>query len=772
MEKQLFTDGWSYGTEGQPMRPVTLPHDALLSQPRSRDCAGGSACGFFESGVYVYEKHFLVPESWKEHHLILEFEGVYRSSTVYINGTAAGGAAYGYAPFFVTLDDFLRFGEENTVRVVADAKGQPDSRWYPGGGIYRPVWLWNGPKDSIEPESVQISTVSYDPAVIRVRSPKAVCVTVGAVSGSGTDFTLTIPEAKLWSEDSPTLYTASATNGTDHAELCFGIRHISWSAEGLFVNGRRTLLRGGCIHHDNGIVGAAAYDESEFRRARILKEQGFNALRMAHNPCSRAMLDACDKLGLYVIDELWDMWFSHKNKYDYASDWQAHHMEDLRAVVRRDYNHPCVIMYSLGNEVSEPAVQRGVDACCGMAEYLQEADPGRAVTAGLNLAIIASSKRGKGVYDDAEGGRKSDQDEKMRGMNSTMFNLITNVVGSGMNKAANLESTYRTAQPVIDALDIAGYNYASGRYPLEGKRHPGKIIYGSETFHRDIAKNWAMVKKYPYVLGDFMWTAWDYLGEAGLGAWAYTDDGRGFSKPYPWLLADSGAIDILGDPGAPMALARAAWEQTDTPAICVRPVNHPGVKPYQGVWRGSNAIASWSWRGCEGNPAVIEVYSSAYSVELLLNGKKIGRKRLKNCTAVFKTGYTSGELTAVCRDKAGTETGRSTLVSADRNLQLRLTPEQNRANSGEIIYIPVTICGRNGSVEANADETLTACVENGELLGFGSANPRTEESYQSGSFRTYYGRALAVIRTGKNGTTKLTVCGESLAAQTAEVKIR
>lgn len=772
MEKQLFTDGWSYGTDGQPMHSVTLPHDALLSQPRSRDCAGGSACGFFEGGVYVYEKHFLVPENWKERHLILEFEGVYRSSTVYINGTAAGSAAYGYTPFFVTLDEFLRFGEENTVRVVADAKGQPDSRWYPGGGIYRPVWLWNGPKDSIEPESVQISTVSYDPAVIRVRSPKAVCVTIGAISGSGTDFTLTIPEAKLWSEDSPALYTASVTNGADHAELCFGIRHIRWNAEGLFVNGRRTLLRGGCIHHDNGIVGAAAYDESEFRRARILKEQGFNALRMAHNPCSRAMLDACDKLGLYVIDELWDMWFSHKNKYDYASDWQTQHMEDLRAVVRRDYNHPCVIMYSLGNEVSEPAMQCGVDACREMAEYLRTADPGRAVTAGLNLAIIASSKRGKGVYDNAEGGRKNDKDEKMRGMNSTMFNLITNVVGSGMNKAANLESTYRAAQPVIDMLDITGYNYASGRYPLEGKRHPGKIIYGSETFHRDIAKNWAMVKKYPYVLGDFMWTAWDYLGEAGLGAWAYTDDGRGFSKPYPWLLADSGAIDILGEPGAPMALARAVWERTDVPAICVRPVNHPGVKPYKGVWRGSNAIASWSWRGCEGNPAVIEVYSSADSVELLLNGKKIGRKRLKNCTAVFRTEYASGELTAVCRDKAGNETGRSTLVSADQDLQLRLTPEQNQTNSGEIIYIPVAICGKNGSVEANADETLTACVENGELLGFGSANPRTEESYQSGSFRTYYGRALAVILAGKNGTTKLTVCGEYLAAQTAEVKIR
>ena len=772
MEKQLFTDNWSYGTEGQIMRPVTLPHDALLSQPRRGGSAGGSACGFFESGVYVYEKHFFVPESWKESHLILEFEGVYRNSTVYVNGTAAGGSAYGYTPFFVTLDEFLCFGKENTIRVVADAKGQPDSRWYPGGGIYRPVWLWNGPKESIEPGSVEISTVSYDPAVIRIRSPKAVSVTVGAAKGSGTDFTLTIPEAELWSEDSPVLYTASVTNGTDRAELSFGIRYISWNAEGLFVNGRRTLLRVGCIHHDNGIVGAAAYDESEFRRARILKEQGFNALRMAHNPCSGAMLDACDNLGLYVIDELWDMWFNHKNKYDYASDWEAHHMEDLHAVVRRDYNHPCVIMYSIGNEVSEPAVERGVEACREMAEYLRTQDPGRAVTCGLNLAIIASSKRGRLIYDDKEGGRKNDKDEKMRGMNSTMFNLITNIVGSGMNKAANLESTYRAAQPVIDTLDIAGYNYASGRYPLEGKRHPGKIIYGSETFHRDIAKNWTMVKKYPYVLGDFMWTAWDYLGEAGLGAWAYTDDGRGFSKPYPWLLADSGAIDILGTPGAPMALARAVWERTDVPAICVRPVNHPGVKPYRGVWRGSNAVKSWSWRGCDGNPALIEVYSSAYSVDLLLNGKKIGRKRLKKCRAVFRTEYSPGELTAVCRNKAGAETGRSTLVSADRNLQLRLTPEEKQVDSGRIVYIPIAICGKNGSVEANADERLTACVENGELLGFGSAEARTTESYQSGSFRTYYGRALAVIRTGKKGTTKLTVCGESLAPQTTGVKIR
>lgn len=745
MQKTNFNDNWSYNG-----KTVTLPHDAMLEAGRTPDSPGGSANAFFCGGEYVYEKKFSVPTEWKDQHLLLQFEGVYKNSKVYVNGKEAGGAAYGYIPFFVCLDGLLQYGAENAIRVVADNKELPNSRWYTGGGIYRPVWLWQGSKDSIEPESVQISTVSTKPAVIRVQSPKKVTVAVDSVSGTGTDFTLTIPDAKLWSEETPYLYTAQVTNGTDSEDIRFGIRKVTWYKTGLYVNGKRTLLRGGCVHHDNGILGAATHDGAEYRRVKLLKEAGYNAIRASHNPCSRAMLDACDELGVYMMDETWDMWFHHKNKFDYASDWRANHIDDIRAMVKRDFNHPSVILYSIGNEVSEPAKDEGIAAVWEMTELIHSLDPNRAVTGGFNLMIISSAKKGKGVYDDEQGGRKNDSDTKMQGMNSTMYNLIASMVGTGMNKSANSKAADLATAPALDLLDMAGYNYASGRYPLEGKAHPDRVIFGSETFPQDIAKNWAMVKQYPYLIGDFMWTAWDYLGEAGIGAWAYTDDGRRFNKPYPWLLADCGAFDILGNPGAPVALAQAAWELDSAPWVGVQPVNHPGVKPSKSTWRGSNAVASWAWSGCEGNKAVVEVYSSAPVVELLLNGKSLGKKKPKLCKATYKTKYAAGKLEAVAYGADGRELGRTVLSSAQKKLHLETSVEQY----GDLRYVAISIADENGTVECNADEKLTVTVENGELLGFGSANPRTEETYQSGSFTTYYGRALAIVR-GENAKVKI-----------------
>lgn len=750
MQKTNFNDNWIYNG-----KTVTLPHDAMLEAGRTPDSPGGSANAFFRGGEYVYEKKFNVPTEWNDQHLLLQFEGVYKNSKVYVNGKEAGGAAYGYIPFFVCLDGLLQYGAENAIRVVADNKDLPNSRWYTGGGIYRPVWLWQGPKDSIEPESVQISTVSTEPAVIRVQAPKEVTVTVDSVSGTGTDFTLTIPGATLWSEDTPRLYTAHVTNGADSEDIRFGIRKVTWDKTGLYINGRRTLLRGGCLHHDSGILGAATHDGAEYHRVKLLKEAGYNAIRASHNPCSRAMLDACDELGVYMMDETWDMWFHRKNKFDYASDWHENHMDDIRAMVKRDFNHPSVILYSIGNEVSEPAKDEGIAAVRKMTELIRNLDPNRAVTGGFNLMIINSAKKGKDIYDAEQGGRKNDSDAKMQGMNSTMYNLIASVVGTGMNKSANSKAADLATAPALDLLDMAGYNYASGRYPLEGKAHPDRVIFGSETFPQDIAKNWAMVKQYPYLIGDFMWTAWDYLGEAGLGAWAYTDDGRRFNKPYPWLLADCGAFDILGNPGAPVALAQAAWELDSAPWVGVQPVNHPGVKPSKATWRGSNAVASWAWHGCDGNKAVVEVYSSTPVVELLLNGKSLGKKKQKLCKVTYKTKYAAGKLEAVAYGADGRELGRTVLSSAQKNLHIETSVEQY----GDLRYVAISITDENGTVECNADEKLTVTVENGELLGFGSANPRTEETYQSGSFTTYYGRALAIVR-GENA--KVTITGSSL----------
>ncbi len=764
MQKIVFNNHWTVGGKA-----VTLPHDAQIAEKRGADVGGGGH-GYFPGGVYTYEKTFTAPAEWESKTILAEFEGVYKNATISLNGKELMFHPYGYTGFFVELLG-LNYDSENTLTVVADNSKLPNSRWYSGSGIYRPVWLWECEKDGLRPESVKITTVSIDPAVIRVQSPISIKAEVAGVSGEGVDFKLTIPDAKLWSAEEPNLYTAHITAGAgDETEIVFGIRQITWSNKGLFINGKETLLRGGCVHHDSGILGAATYAESEERRVRILKENGFNAIRSSHNPASKALLDACDKLGMYVMDETFDMWYNRKNPYDYGCDFNDWWEKDVTSMVERDKNHPSVILYSIGNEVAEPFEQKGIDAGQRMIDLIHKLDDSRPVTCGVNLMIIGRAAKGQGIYQDGEqktGGGESKKEKE--GQNaSLMFNIMASFVGSGMNKGGNSKKVDALTTPFCDALDIAGYNYGSGRYPLEEKAHPNRVIFGSETFPQDIWKNWQMVKKYPYLVGDFMWTSWDYLGEAGIGAWSYTG-GMPFNRPYPWVLAGAGVIDILGIPDGSCKYASTVWGLEGNPVIAVRPVNHPGVRPSKSVWRGTNAILSWSWAGCEGNKAEVEVYSDQASVELFLNGKSLGKKPVKECKAMFKTKYAPGTLTAVAYDASGRETGRSELTSAD-GAKIAVQPEKTEAAPGEIVYVPVNIVGENGVVESNADRKLTVTVEGGELLAFGSANPCTEEQYHTGSFTTYYGRALAVVRAGESGAIKVAAADGDLTGE-AEIAI-
>ncbi|MBO6157700.1 MAG: DUF4982 domain-containing protein [Firmicutes bacterium] len=712
------------------------------------------------------------PSEWAGKDVLVEFEGVYKNASISLNGQELCFHPYGYTGFFVPLTD-LKIGEENTLTVVADNSKLPNSRWYSGAGIYRPVWLYVCENGGLTPESVKISTESINPAVIRVQSPVSVRAEVAGITGEGTDFTLTIPEARLWSAEEPNLYTAKITAAEgDETEVTFGIRQITWSNKGLFINGKETLLRGGCVHHDSGILGAATYAESEERRVRILKENGFNAIRSSHNPASAAMLEACDRLGMYVMDETFDMWYNRKNPYDYGLDFKDWWEKDTTAMVVRDYNHPSVILYSIGNEVAEPCEQKGIDAGRAMVDLCHRLDPTRPVTCGTNLMIIGRAAKGQGIYQDGEQktGGKEGKPEKEGQNASLMFNIMASFVGSGMNKGGNSPKIDALTTPFLDSLDIAGYNYGSGRYPLEEKAHPNRVLFGSETFPQDIWKNWQMVKKYPYLVGDFMWTSWDYLGEAGIGAWSYTG-GMPFNRPYPWILAGAGVIDILGIPDGSCKYASTVWGLENNPVIAVRPVNHPGVRPSKSVWRGTNAIMSWSWAGCEGNKAFVEVYSDQAQVELLLNGKSLGRKKVKECKAYFKVKYAPGTLTAVSFDAGGRETGRSELISASGPARIAVRPEKAKVMAGEILYVPVNIEGPNHIVESAADRKLSVTVDGGELLAFGSANPCTEEQYHTGSFTTYYGRALAIVRAGESGnvTVKATD-GKETASAAAEIE--
>lgn len=268
-----------------------------------------------------------------------------------------------------------------------------------------------------------------------------------------------------------------------------------------------------------------------------------------------------------------------------------------------------------------------------------------------------------------------------------------------------------------------------------------------------------------------MWTAWDYLGEAGLGAWSYTG-GMPFNRPYPWILGGAGVIDILGIPDASCKYAATVWGLLEKPVIGVRPVNHPGVRVSKSVWRGTNAMESWAWKGCDGNKAVVEVYARAAKAELLINGKSIGKKKLKECKTMFKTKYVSGTITAVAYDDNGTEISRSEMHCATGKVRISAIPEEKEMKAGDIVYIPVSLIGENGVVECNADTKLSVSVTGGELLAFGSANPCTEERYDSGSFTTYHGRALAVVRAAQTGKVEIVVSGAEFESAKAEILVK
>lgn len=782
-----FNQDWILTKEDQNPQKVTLPYDAMIHENRVPNTAGGSGHGYFPGGIYEFTKQFDVPADWKGKCISFLFEGVYKNAAVYINGIEAYFRPNGYVPFVVPADEYLNYGQINEIKVIADNHDLPNSRWYTGSGIYRPVSLLIADQSHILWEGVQITTLSYQNPQIHIHTN----VTDGDVSveildkGSviataiGTDVDIHLPGALLWDEDQPYLYDCHVTltkDGVvvDEVTEHFGIRMITWSNKGLFVNGKETLLRGGCVHHDNGILGAVSFAKSEERRVRIMKEAGFNAIRSAHNLCSKAMLDACDKYGVYLMDETFDTWYMGKNPYDYHLYFDEWWKEDTKAMVLRDFNHPSVILYSIGNEVAEPCEEKGVDIGREQVEFIHSLDTSRPVTCGTNLMIVARAADGNGIYQDADTNnekQKNASQMEVKGNASLMFNTIATFIGTGMNKAANSDKADKINSPFLDCLDIAGYNYASGRYPLDGKKHPDRVIFGSETFPQDIGKNWEMVKKYPYLVGDFMWAGWDYLGESGIGAWSY-NGGLPFARPYPWVLAGSGVIDITGVPDASCRYAATVWGQTSAPVIGVKPVNHPGERATKSVWRGTNAIESWSWNQCEGNKAEVEVYADADHAELFLNGKRIGRKKLKMFKAIFKTRYQSGALEAVTYNNAGQEIGRQRLTSATAPYHIAVRPEEDVIAKEDIVYVNIHIEGTNDIIESNYDRDLTITADGGELLAFGSSIPCTAQSYDSHTFCTYHGRLQAVIRATDADSIKVRVTGEGITEGTAEIRVK
>lgn len=771
MKPTPLLTGWTCRHLGDtaPGKTVTLPHDAMLAEPRTALSAGGTNTGWYEGYDYEYRRTLTVPENELADTHILEFEGVYHNAEVWLNGQQAAFRPYGYTNFYVDCAPYLHAGE-NELRVIARNADQPNSRWYSGAGIYRPVQLWTARGARIALNGVKIRTLSLDPAVVEVRvkttAPGTVRLMVDDLpavqqeSDGKAVFTLTLDNARLWTPETPNLYTCRVSFADDEVTETFGVRKVAWGTDGFLLNGKRYIIQGACIHHDNGLLGAVCDPDAVARKVRLLKENGYNAIRSAHNPCSKALLAECDRQGMLVMDEYIDHWYIHKTEHDYVDYFNDWWHQDLTDMVEKDYNHPCVVLYSTGNEVSETAQKRGIALTKEMTDFLHGLDDSRPVTCGVNIFFNFLSSIGFGVYSDEKAKKEAERAEKAKqrgekaakkkAVGSQFFNNLAGLLGDEfMKRGATLHGCDVKTRDAFANMDIAGYNYGIYRYKHDLKKYPQRLILGSETFCNDAYKFRELAKQEPRLVGDFVWAGMDYLGEVMVGSWEYADYAETFDGGPGWVSAGSGRIDLTGKPLGEALYTRVALEADNGPYIAVCPVNHTGDRHSPSAWKMTNAMPSWSWTGCEGRKANVEVYARAARVELVLNGHTVGSKTLKNdCLAKFSIPYESGTLEAVSYDAADHEIGRCKLQSAGGTTRLTLDAEEPTVKPGHLCYVRLRYTDENGITKPLARGSIQVQVRGGTLVGLGSACPFNKHSYLGSETDTYYGEALAIVRMG------------------------
>ena len=803
MKRVALHDGWTVGpklgafeqpTESTAPRPVTLPHDAIRDLPRSASSDQGVNTGYYPGGVFEYGIDLDVPAAWRDMTVLLEFEGVYRDAVVLVNGDVAAHEANGYNGFVVHLDSFLHFGQSN--RITVEARAHRDSRWYSGAGIYRPVHLIVADPLHIPLGGTRITTpdIDADRAIIeiattveneyrhtrtarltwQITAPEGEIVarasapiTVLPGESATARVRIVVDKPELWHPKSPALYalTTTLTDSGVHIDTdtaAFGVRRLQIdSSHGLRINGDPILLRGACVHHDNGPLGAATIDAAEDRRVRLLKAAGFNALRSAHNPMSRAMLDACDRHGLLVMDELTDVWTRSKTAFDTAGSFPDRWKHDLAVLVAKDVNHPSVIMYSIGNEILELGTPHGAAWSRRLAEAVRTLDSTRPVTNGIN-GIIANLTR---------------VTEAMADLEATDPNTMMANMGEQMALMNASQLVTESIEEAASTLDIVGFNYAESRYRQDAEQYPHRVIVGSETFPAHIDAMWALVEELPHVIGDFTWTGWDYLGEAGIGRVDYTDiegyEPTGTAGPFPYLTAECGDLDITGHRRTISYYREIVYGLRDDPYIAVHRPEHHGRPTATTPWSWDDTVASWSWGATPGCPVTVDVYAAADTVELLLNGCSLGVAEVgdeKAFRARFETQYHPGELVAVAR-RGDAEIGRFVLRTAGDAVLVARAEEPEIDVTG-LAYVAITLEDQEGIVFCDADRSVSVTVSGaGELGGIGTGRARTEECLAGQFITTYDGRALAIVRPTGPGELIVTVTGEGLAPAHAHVRV-
>ena len=815
MQRFAFVDGWEARPKANRFAervgaaadwaPVTLPHDTVIGTERSPEMT--AATGFFRGGVWVYRRLLDRPEEHEGQAIEVEFEGIHRDALVYVNGEFAAHQGFGYSGFTVPIDHLLHAGAGNEIKV--EARSGNDSRWYTGGGIYRPVWLHRAGRVHIAPDGVHVRTPEVDElgAVVTVavevrnqsvRTSRAVLraelldADGTVVAGDEAPVTLfpgrsmtirrrlVVERPRRWGVDDPNLYGCRTTlvvdgEAVDEVTTSVGIRSLALDARrGLRINGEPVLLRGACIHHDNGPLGAATIDRAEERRVELLKAAGFNAVRSAHNPVSRALLDACDRHGVLVMDESFDMWQQPKNEDDHALRLTEGWETDVETMVRKDRNHPSVILYSIGNEIPDGSTMAGLHLARAMAEKVRALDDTRYVTQGVSGLMVA----GSGIFDEIGKLLEERAVDEESGINTTM-SAVHEVMPLLMQSPTVDQSTAEA----FSHLDVAGYNYMETRFAADGELHPNRVIVATESHPSVMDACWAAVVDNPHVVGDFTWAGWDYLGEAGVGRVVHshealdTDD-AGFLGPYPWLTAYCADLDITGHRRPQSFYREILFGLRTDPYIAVsRPEHRDVPMRHSGPWSWTDVVSSWSWLGHEGTPLTVEVYADADEVELLLNGRSVGRAPADakhRFRAQFEVAFEPGELEAVAW-RGGEAIGRTSLRSASEVVQLDVAVDRTEisADPSDLAYVELTLVDADGTLQNTADRTIAVeVVGPGVLQGFASGDPRGGLPFTGAEQRTFDGRALAVIRPTAPGTITVTATAEGCEPQRATITAR
>ena len=757
--KILFDSSWqfSYGDDQEKWRNLTLPHDWSIEQTVDRDAPAGNDGGYYPTGIGWYRKEYVMPASMKGEKIYLYFEGVYMNSSVYVNDKLVGGHPYGYTSFFCDATEAMVPGKKNIIKVRVDNSQQKNCRWYSGSGIYRHVWLIHAPQLHIANWGVRIHTpeVSEAEATVEVKTivknetannkeikvltkiegaqDAITTITLAAGSQQEVKQLLTVKSPKLWDIDSPNLYQATVSilendKPIDSYQQSFGIRTISYSANGFFLNGKKINISGGCLHHDNGILGAAAFDRAEARKVRLMKEAGFNAARTSHNLPSETFLDECDRQGLLVIDEAFDGWREAKNKYDYSSLFDRYWQEDIEGMVLRDINHPAIMAWSIGNEVIERKKLEVVTTAHKLASKIRQYD-NRPITSAL----------------------------------------------------ASWDNDWEIYDPLAAEHDIVGYNYMIHKHATDHERVPTRVMWQTESYPKDAFKNWTLVNDKDYIIGDFVWTAIDYIGESGIGRWWYDGyvAGEHYHRPlYPWHAAYCGDIDLTGWRKPISHYRSMLYNDTEKLYLAVKEPDGYNGKINTGLWAVWPTWESWNWEGWEGKNVEVEVYSKYPAVRLYLDNKLIGEKAVSRATemkAIFNVAYKAGVLRAEGIDN-GIVKETKTISTASAPTAIRLTAENKemKANGEDLAFVVAEVVDKDGNLCPNAAIDLTATITGqGSLAAMGNADIKDTDRYTDNTHKTWKGRALIVVRsTHKKGKAVLTIKAEGIKGATESFNIK